>query len=229
MMEIDGNLSRLQSAMIVEKFNWNRKKCFDKMFFWFLLLTFVMWVFPQALPTRLRQPVNQNKQQFLKISKSNLKCLAPFSIPIKFLKNCGTLNTRWIAINFWHFFEKNIILKQFITHTCGVYDNVGYQKVGLRSVSLKFQIVRFGCPKSQIYHQISSSFSQILPPNLEKVGYGIGQIVFDSKKSDSEALEIVGFGSDSRISTHLLILGNFSVWEISTYKKLVLQITVESL
>ena len=42
MMEIDGNLSRLQSAMIVEKFNWNRKKCFDKMFFWFLLLTFVM-------------------------------------------------------------------------------------------------------------------------------------------------------------------------------------------
>ena len=42
MMEIDGNLSRLQSAMIVEKFNWNKKKCFAKMFFWFLLLTFVM-------------------------------------------------------------------------------------------------------------------------------------------------------------------------------------------
>ena len=51
----------------------------------------------------------------------------------------------------------------------------GYQKVGYKyrrisksrtrigSDSLKFQIVGFGCPKSQIFHQISPPFSQILP------------------------------------------------------------------
>ena len=51
-----------------------------------------------------------------KMFQSNLKCLAPFYIPIKFLKNCGTLKTRSIAINFCHFFDKDIILKQFTAH-----------------------------------------------------------------------------------------------------------------
>ena len=54
--------------------------------------------------------------------------------------------------------------------------------------------------KSNISSNITSFF-----PNLEKVGYGIGEIVFDSKKSDSEALKIVGFGSDSRIVGYPLI------------------------
>ena len=54
--------------------------------------------------------------------------------------------------------------------------------------------------KSNISSNITSFF-----PNLEKVGYEIGQIVFDSKKLDSEALKIVGFGSDSRIVGYPLI------------------------
>ena len=56
---------------------------------------------------------------------------------------------------------------------------------------------------------ISSNITPFFPnfaPNLEKVRYGIGQIVFDSKKSDSEALKIVGFGLNSRISAHLLAM-----------------------
>ena len=55
---------------------------------------------------------------------------------------------------------------------------------------------------------ISSNINPFFPnfaPNLEKVGYKIGQILFDSKKSDSEALKIVGFGSDSLIVGYPLI------------------------
>ena len=55
---------------------------------------------------------------------------------------------------------------------------------------------------------ISSNINPFFPnfaPNLEKVGYKIGQILFDSKKSDSEALKIVGFGSDSQIVGYSLI------------------------
>ena len=32
--EIDGNWSRLHGATALEKFKWNMKKCFGKMFFW---------------------------------------------------------------------------------------------------------------------------------------------------------------------------------------------------
>jgi len=55
---------------------------------------------------------------------------------------------------------------------------------------------------------ISSNITHFFPnfaPNSEKVGYRNGQIVFDSKKSDSEAPKIVGFGSDSRIVGYPLI------------------------
>ena len=34
MIEFDGIWSRLHGATALEEFNWNRKKCFDKVFFW---------------------------------------------------------------------------------------------------------------------------------------------------------------------------------------------------
>ena len=85
---------------------------------WFLLLTFLLCEFL----SRRRRPgyddwwIKTNNKSWRKkiISKSNSKCLAPFSIAIKILKSSGTLNMRSIAIDLLHFFEKNIFLKHVI-------------------------------------------------------------------------------------------------------------------
>ena len=85
----------------------------------------------------------------------------------------------------------------FITQDTNYYCVVVPESLYRKKLYFCFIVVFVFVEQSNIHSNITPSFPNFAP-NSEKVVYGNGQIVFDSKKLDSEALKIVGFGSDSR-------------------------------